>query len=178
MHCGYVFVCGHAHPYTFMRIQNYICFKYKNHQNEINWYFLVAYSSSRPPWVNTPLNKIYLELGFPGGTSEESVCQCKRPKRHRFDSWMGTIPWRGPWQPAPVFLPGESHGQRSLVGYSPWSCKELDMTEWLGTHTKRRIVKKLQIKENIWTHIDWLNCNKRNRTSDGSYVQACCSLTV
>ena len=136
VHCGYVFVCGHAHPYTFMRIQNYICFKYKNHQNEINWYFLVAYSSSRPPWVNTPLNKIYLELGFPGGTSEGSVCQCKRPKRHRFDSWMGTIPWRGPWQPAPVFLPGESHGQRSLVGYSPYGLRvehdwsDLECTSW------------------------------------------------
>ena len=33
------------------------------------------------------------------------------------------------WQPTPVLLPGKSHGQRSLVGYSPWGCKELDMTE-------------------------------------------------
>ena len=39
------------------------------------------------------------------------------------------IPWRRKWQPTPVFLPGESQGQKSLVGYSPWSCKELDMTE-------------------------------------------------
>ena len=37
--------------------------------------------------------------------------------------------WRRKWQPTPVFLPGESHGQRSLAGYSPWVCKELDMTE-------------------------------------------------
>ena len=37
--------------------------------------------------------------------------------------------WRRKWQPTPVFLPGESHGQRSLVGYGPWGCKELDMTE-------------------------------------------------
>ena len=36
-----------------------------------------------------------------------------------FDSWVGKIPWRRAWQPTPVFLPGESHGQRSLVGYSP-----------------------------------------------------------
>ena len=42
------------------------------------------------------------------------------------------IPWRREWQPTPVFLPEESHGQRSLTGYSPWSCKELDMTEWLS----------------------------------------------
>ena len=37
--------------------------------------------------------------------------------------------WRRKWQPTPVFLPGESHGQRGLVGYSPWGHKELDMTE-------------------------------------------------
>ena len=38
-------------------------------------------------------------------------------------------PWKKPWQPTPVFSPGESHGQRSLVGYSPWGCKESDTTE-------------------------------------------------
>ena len=41
----------------------------------------------------------------------------------------GKIPWRRAWQPTPVFLLGESHAQRSLVGYSPWRCKELDTTE-------------------------------------------------
>ena len=40
-------------------------------------------------------------------------------------------PWRGKWQPSPVHLPGKSHGWRSLVGYSPWVCKELDTTERL-----------------------------------------------
>ena len=39
------------------------------------------------------------------------------------------MPWRRKWQPTPVFLPGESHGQRSLVGYSPWGLKELETTE-------------------------------------------------
>ena len=48
--------------------------------------------------------------------------------------WVGKIPWRRKWQPTPVFLPGESHGQRSLVGYNPWGCKESDTTEQL-THT-------------------------------------------
>ena len=41
------------------------------------------------------------------------------------------IPWRREWQPSPVFLTGESHGQRSLAGYSPWGCKESDMTDQL-----------------------------------------------
>ena len=58
--------------------------------------------------------------GFPGGASgKEPACQCRRYKRNRFGPWVGKIPWRRAWQPPPVFLPGESHGQRSLVGYSP-----------------------------------------------------------
>ena len=46
-----------------------------------------------------------------------------------FNSWVGKIPWRRAWQPTPVFLSGEPNGQRSLVGYSPWGRKELDVTE-------------------------------------------------
>ena len=46
-----------------------------------------------------------------------------------FDPWVRKIPWRRKWQPTPVFLPGESHGQRNLVG--PWGRKESDTTEWL-----------------------------------------------
>ena len=46
----------------------------------------------------------------------------------------GSIPWRREWQPTPVLLPGQSHGQRSLVGYSPWGRKESDTTERLHFH--------------------------------------------
>ena len=46
-----------------------------------------------------------------------------------FDPWVGKIPWRRRWQPTPIFLPGESHGQRSLAGYNPWGHRELDTTE-------------------------------------------------
>ena len=49
----------------------------------------------------------------------------------RFDPWVGKIPWRRKWQPTPILLPGKSHGQRSLIGYSPWGHKELDTTERL-----------------------------------------------
>ena len=49
------------------------------------------------------------------------------------EPWVGKIPWRKrTWQATPVFLPGESHGQRSLMGYRPWGRKELDMTERLS----------------------------------------------
>ena len=68
--------------------------------------------------------------GFSGGASgKEPACQCRRHRRRGFDPWVGKIFWRTKWQPTPVFLPGESHGQRSLVGYSPWHHRELDMTE-------------------------------------------------
>ena len=68
--------------------------------------------------------------GFPGGASgKEPICQWRRHKRHGFHPWVGKIPWRRKWQLTPVFLPGESHGQRSLAGYSPWGLKESDTTE-------------------------------------------------
>ena len=58
--------------------------------------------------------------GFPGGASgKEPTCQCRRCKRCGFDPWIGKMPWGRAWQPTPVFLPGKSLGQRSLVGYSP-----------------------------------------------------------
>ena len=58
---------------------------------------------------------------------------CLQFRRHGFYPWDGKISWRREWQLRPVFLPGEFPGQRSLVGYSPWSHKEMDRTEWL-TH--------------------------------------------
>ena len=53
-------------------------------------------------------------------SSREPTCQCRR---HGFNPWVRKIPWRRKWQPTPVFLPGESHAQRSLGGYSPWGLR-------------------------------------------------------
>ena len=50
-------------------------------------------------------------------------------KKTRVQSWVRKIPWRRKWQPTPVFLPGEFHGQRNLVGYSPWGHKDSDIAE-------------------------------------------------
>ena len=55
-------------------------------------------------------------------------------RRPEFDSWVGKIPWRRKWQSTPALLPGKSHGQRSLIGYSPWGRKESDTTEQLHFH--------------------------------------------
>ena len=66
-------------------------------------------------------------LGFPGSSDgKESACQCRSCLRQEINPWVRKIPWRRAWQPTPVFLPGESHAQRGLVGYTPWGCKELD----------------------------------------------------
>ena len=81
--------------------------------------------------------KMGLPSPFPGGTSgREPACQCRRCRRHGFSPWVGKIPWSRKWQPIPVFLPGESHGQRCLVGYSPWGHKESDMTYQLNNNNK------------------------------------------
>ena len=63
-------------------------------------------------------------------SGKESACQCRRQKKCRFNPRVGKILWRMKWQPTPVFLPGEFHGQKSMVGYSPWDCKESDTTEY------------------------------------------------
>jgi len=65
----------------------------------------------------------------------ELNAQERRRKRLRFDPWVRKIPWRQKWQPTPVFLPGKSHGQGRLAGYSPWDCKE---TRAYLTHFQKR----------------------------------------
>ena len=62
---------------------------------------------------------IFLFLGFPSVSVGRVCLQSRSHRRLRFDPWVGKIPWRRAWQCTPVFLPGESHGQRILVGYSP-----------------------------------------------------------
>ena len=54
---------------------------------------------------------------------EEFTCQCRKCRRCGLDPWVGKIPWRRKWQPTPVFLPEESHGQKNLADYSPWGHK-------------------------------------------------------
>jgi len=67
---------------------------------------------------------------FPGGTSGKALaCQYRRHKRCGFNPWVRKIPWRRVRQPTPVFLHGESHGQRNLVDCGPQGHKELDTTK-------------------------------------------------
>ena len=87
-------------------------------------------SSTNQCSVPPALPSVLASLASTGGSSgKEPACRCRRPKRCRFDPWVGTIHWRRAWQPTPVFLPGRSQAQRSLVGYSPLGHRELVTTE-------------------------------------------------
>ena len=86
-----------------------------------------AAQQARPPmgfsrqerWSGVPYCQVVLVIK----NSKEFTCQYRRRKRRKFNSWVMKIPWSGKWQPTQVFLPEKSHGQRSLVDHSPWSCR-------------------------------------------------------
>ena len=100
---------------------------------ELNW---SLWKNKAVSQENRIQSKLCMCLGHGVGLSgKEHTCQCRRCRRHRFDPWVGMIPWRREWQLTLVFLPGKPQGQGSLEGYSPWGCKESDRTEWLSTHT-------------------------------------------
>ena len=76
--------------------------------------------------IKSPLNyywNLFFKMGFPDGSAVKNL-----PAKCRWcglDPWVGTIPWRKKWQPTPVFLPGKSHGQWCLAGWSPWGHKRV-----------------------------------------------------
>ena len=104
------------------------------------------------------LYKLYIFWGFLWWLRWYVIClQWGRPG---FDPWIGKIPWRKEWQPTPVFLPEEFHGQKSLVSYSPWDCKELDKIERLTqacVHTR---------------------AHARTHTHTHTHVYCCCCCSV
>ena len=97
----------------------------------------------------------FIFLGFPGG-SEVKASACNAGDLGSIPG-SGRFPWRRKWQPTPVFLPGESHGQRSLVGYSPRGCKESDTTEQLYIHFTftlgSKIIMELDCSHKIKRHL-------------------------
>ena len=121
--------------------------KRKSVQNKLLSDRTIFYANFSHVWgLSTLLNQlkcVWQLLGvnqeardFPGGTSgKEPACQCKRCKILWFHCWVGKIPWRRAQQPTPVFLPGESHGRKSLMDYSPLGRRELDTLEatWHST---------------------------------------------
>ena len=89
-------------------------------------------------------------------SGKEPTCQCRRCKRCWFDLCIRKIPWRTKWSCTPLFMPGESHGQDSLAGYSPWGCKESDTNDLAYTHKKEYTMH--------WQIYLGLQSSKRNRS--------------
>ena len=89
-------------------------------------------------WMSTPGT-----MGFPGGAVVKNLPV--NAGDARFILWVRKFPWRRKWPPTPVSFPGKFHRQRSLAGYSPWGCKDLDMTEPVSTHT--HMSQTLGVKE-------------------------------
>ena len=95
------------------------------------------------------------ELWFPGGSVVKSLPEMQETQRLGFDPWVGKIPWRRKWEPTLVFLPRESHGQGSLMGYCPWGCKELETTQQINNNRfiEYHVVSKHHVAEqchNVW----------------------------
>ena len=97
-------------------------------------------------------------MWLPRWLTGKRICrQCRRP---RFKPWVMKIPWRRKWLPTPVFLPGESPEQRSLVGYSPWGHKKLDTIEQLSMH-----MQHMRSSEMLWHYSQGETLTQRiNRT--------------
>ena len=98
-------------------------------------------SPTCPTWmVNLHVTYFSGPPGLPCGSDSRICLQRRKPE---FDPWIGKIPWSGAWQPPP----GKSHGQRSLVGYSPWGHKESDTTAQLTLHTSLSVVGRTVTKQ-------------------------------
>ena len=72
-------------------------------------------------------------------SGKETASQWSRHRAPGFNLWVRKILWRRKWQPTPVFLPGKFHGQRILVGFSPWGLKDLDTAKHLSKQTKKTV---------------------------------------
>ena len=98
---------------------------------------------------------------FLGGTSgKEPTCQCRRHNRSWFDPWVGKVPWRKAWKSTPVFLPGESHGQRNLsvhrvhrVGQSQTWLQHLSMTCCRHAHTSSPPSFQAFVRKKLCPHL-------------------------
>ena len=127
--------------------------------------------------TNLPVSKYVLlfycylqsyHVGFPGNaTCKEPACQCRRHERQGFNPWIGKVPWRRTWQPTPVVLPGETHGQRSLAGYSPWGSQR-EWHNWSGLARKELSHKELSSE--LCDDLEGWDQRGGRLTREGTYV--------
>ena len=96
---------------------------------------------------------------------KKPICQCRSCK---LDPWFGKIPGRRKWQPTPVYLPGKSHGQRSLVGYNPWGHKRVRQD--LGTKQQHVCMCVYSVQFSSVAHLCPTLCDPMNRSTPGLLV--------
>ena len=102
--------------------------------------------TSFPSYTSVFKSQTGLSRWLRGKKKKKSAYQCRR---RMFDPWVRRIPWKGKWQPTPVFLPGKSHGQRSPAGYSLRGHKESDMTERLSMQKSQTKQTKSVLRSDI-----------------------------
>ena len=101
---------------------------------------------------------VLIRKGLPRWLSDiEFACQCRRYRRHEFAPWTRQIPWRRKWQLAPVFLPGKSHGQRILAGYSPWDHKRVGLCIFTCVYLKNWYFEIVVLEKVLESPLD---CNE------------------
>ena len=103
----------------------------------------------------------YIYNASPVAQREESVCQCRRHRRHGFNPWVRKIPWRRKWQPIPVFLPEKSHRQSSLVGYIVHRVAKRQT--WLRDKANKYDFIYINDYIYIYTHTHTQNWKEKNR---------------
>ena len=109
-------------------------------------------------------------MGLPCWLSGKGItCQCRRLESN---PWVGKIPWRRKWQPIPIFLPGKSHGQRSLAGYSLWGHKELDMTKRLALTFQSFFMNSHHRRRGLTTSLFKVCWDTETRTNESQAVWA------
>ena len=106
-----------------------------SHSSQLELVGKNALSTFSPPEMQSFDSQSIFSMGFPDGTGLKKILLPPLCRRHGFKPWIGKIPGVRNGNPTPEFLPGESHGQRSLADYSPWGCKQSNTTECTHTHT-------------------------------------------
>ena len=125
------------------------------------------------PWTEDSQAPLFMGFGLPRWLSDKELdCQCRRHKRHGFDPWIGKIPWRRKLHPTPVFCWDNLIDRGAWWAiYSPWSCKELEMTEH-APHTHMNLIN-WATSLSLFTFMHWrrkwhsLQCSCLENPRDG-----------
>ena len=121
---------------------------------------------------------------FTGGSAVTNLPAMQETWRHMSNLWARKIPWRRKWQPASVFLPGESHGQRGVEGYSPWGLKGV-RHNWATKQRQKTVLRTPSLPLSEWlsgespcslSQVPWREIMWQRRKCEGGRNQAFCPL--